>query len=891
MGLRNSKEKQSNEVKTSKQAPKAQVNPEPPAPPNKPEPEVDHSDLVPKWLNQTQFEELLAADVDQFSKIVGFRVKPAMAPGENYATLMLRISIDVELTDKSTKLVSFMMKVPHDTPQMEQMMSMANFFTSENAAYTEILPKMEELYKAKGLDIKFAPRAFKLDATKEPKVANTVLMHDLGQNGFKNINRLECLNLEQTKFALTRLAQFHAAGATMVQVHGPYPDIFVNGVMGNNKEAIIAFMEGMLASFRTSFMANLDKFKNGEEYREKLEKALAGLTMEFMKLGIVDPNEFNALNHGDCWMNNLLFKMNSSGDLEDMVFVDFQNPKYGSPAMDLLYFIISSVQIDYKLSHFDFFIRHYQEALVKHLGILGFTGRKPSLRELHRTLIKYGGWVLFPTISVLPLVLLDPTQSATFDNFMSDSADGVSFRGSLYANKRCQEYIERILPWLDNRGFLEVSTDPLPPELLAALKPQQPQPENTDQIPDWLNIDDFKEIILSAEPNFEKILSSTSKLATKPGDNFASKLLKVEIEAQLKDNSVKTFSYILKVHSDNDAINFSDFNLFPKEIEVYSTYVPAFERFYKDVGLPVTFSPKSFRLSKDVSKEYLLLENLQPSGFKMVDRMIGMDLEHSKCTLKKLAQWHAASLKYKELNGPYSPKYNNGIFTEQTAPIFKGMFVNTKKSFIEEVSKFDGVDEYLHKMPEILDTYVDRILEDAKINEQAFNVLNHGDAWINNIMFQYESDGRVKETLLLDHQVTKYGNPAQDLYYFIMSSTQLDIKVDQFDYLIRWYHQNMKEHAKLLNYNGFIPSLKELHAILIQHPIFAAGTVLTTLSMCLNKTTDDFTTDSFLGNEENGKSLREAMFSNERYRANIERVMPWINRRGLLDNFANGHSQ
>lgn len=130
--------------------------------------------------------------------------------------------------------------------------------------------------------------------------------------------------------------------------------------------------------------------------------------MEFMKLGIVDPNEFNALNHGDCWMNNLLFKMNSSGDLEDMVFVDFQNPKYGSPAMDLLYFIISSVQIDYKLSHFDFFIRHYQEALVKHLGILGFTGRKPSLRELHRTLIKYGGWVLFPTISVLPLVLLDP---------------------------------------------------------------------------------------------------------------------------------------------------------------------------------------------------------------------------------------------------------------------------------------------------------------------------------------------------------------------------------------------------------------------------------------------------------------------------------------------------
>ncbi|XP_002097965.3 uncharacterized protein LOC6537409 [Drosophila yakuba] len=887
MGLRNSKQKQSYEVKTSQPAPKPQVNSEPTAPPTKSEPAVDDSNLVPKWLNETQFEELLTATVDQFAKIVGFRVKPAMAPGENYATLMLRIHIDVELTDKSTKLVSFMMKVPHDTPQMEQMMAMANFFTSENAAYTEILPKMEELYKAKGLHIKFAPRAFKLDATKEPKLANTVLMHDLGQNGFKNINRLECLNLEQTKFALTRLAQFHAAGATMVQVHGPYPDIFLYGMMGNNKEAIIAFMEGMLGSFRTSFLANLDKFKNGEAYREKLVKALDGLTMEFMKLGVIDPNEFNALNHGDCWMNNLLFKMDAKGALEDMVFVDFQNPKYGTPAMDVIYLIMTSVQIDYKLDYFDFFIRHYHEQLVKHLDILGFTGHKPSLRELHRTIIKYGGWMLFPTISVLPVVLLDPTQSATFDNFMSDSEAGVGFRNGLYANKRYQGYIERILPWLDNRGFLEASTDPIPIELLALQTsqqtPQQPQTENTDQILDWLNVSDFKDIIASTEPNFEKILSGTSKSATKPGDNFASKLLKVEIEAQLKDNSVKTFSYILKVHTANDGINFSDFNLFPKEIEVYSTYVPAFEGLYKDVGLPVTFSAKSFRLTKDVSEEYLILENLQPSGFKMADRLIGMDLEHTKCTLKKLAQWHAASLKYKELHGPYPSRYDTGIFTEQTAPVFKGIFAHTKKSFMEEVAKFDGVDEYLHKLPEFLDTHVDRVIEDAKIDEQEFNVLNHGDAWINNIMFQHDSDGRVKETFLLDHQVTKYGNPAQDLYYFIMSSTQLDIKVDQFDYLIRWYHQNLQEHAKLLNYNGFVPSLKELHAILIQHSIFAVETVLTTLSMCLNKTTDDFSTESFLGDDKSAESLRAAIFSNERYRANIERVMPWLNRRGLLD--------
>uniref|UniRef100_A0A6P4F4T0 Uncharacterized protein LOC108045506 n=1 Tax=Drosophila rhopaloa TaxID=1041015 RepID=A0A6P4F4T0_DRORH len=862
MGLRLSKRKQTFEVKTSES-----VN------------------LGPKWLNETQFEELLAANIADFSKIVSFRVKPAMAPGENYATQMLRISIDVELTDKSAKQVSFMMKVAHDTPQMNEMLAMANFFTSENAAYIDILPKMNELYKAKGLDITFAPQAFKLDSTKEPKLANTVLMNDLGQNGFKNFNRLECLNFEQAKFALMKLAQFHAAGAMMVQVHGPYPDVFLYGMMGNNMDAIRAFLEGMLGSFRTSFLANLKNFKNGEEYRETLEKVLAGLTAEFIKIGDIDPSEFNVLNHGDCWMNNLLFKVDSKGDVVDMTFVDFQNPKYGTPAMDLLYFIMTSVHIDYKLDCFDFFIRHYHEQLTKHLDILGFTGRQPSLKELHIKLINCGAWALFPTIAVLPVVLLDPTQSATFENFLGDTEAGVNFKNTLYANKRYQGYVERILPWLKNRGFLEASPEPISAQ--PAQKPlNQSEPENPDQILDWLTFSDFKEIITSTEPEFEKIISGSWKLATKPGDNYASKLIKVDIEAQLKDNRSKSLSYILKVQTSNDMINFSDFNLFPKEIEMYSTYVPAFEQLYKDAGLPVTFSAKSFRISKDVSAEYIILENLQTGAFKMCDRMKGMDLEHTKCTLKKLAQWHAASLKYKELKGPYPPKYNNGMFTEQTACVFKPMFAQSQKAFLEIVSKFGGVEEYLHKLPAIFESHIDKIIEDAKINEKEFNVLNHGDAWINNIMFQYDSEGHVKETLLIDHQVTKYGNPAQDLYYFLMSSTQLDIKVDQFDYLIRWYHQNLEEHARLLKYNGFVPSLKELHIILLEHPVYAAGTVFSTLTICLNKADDNFSTDGLFKDGKEGDTMRSELFGNERYRANIERVMPWINRRGLLDAFA-----
>ncbi|KAH8294590.1 hypothetical protein KR018_000017 [Drosophila ironensis] len=880
MGLWNSKQKKSVQaVAKPQQNVKA-----------KPIPEPDMSKLIPEWLNKSQFEELIAANVPQFSKIVDFRVRPAMAPGENYATLMLRISVDVELTDKSTKELSYMIKVPHQSSQMDNLLALANFFTTENSTYADILPKLEGLYKSKGMDITFAPKAFKLDSNKVPAAANTVLMNDLSQQGYKNINRLNCLDFEQAKFALKKLAQYHAASAMMVQVYGPFPDLFLYGMMGNNKELIKGFLEQMLGPFRTAFLANLHRFKNGEKFRSKLEAALAQLTSHFVDLGEIDYSEFNVLNHGDCWMNNLLFKHDSNGKLEDMVFVDFQNPKFGTPIMDLLYFIITSVHIDYKLDQFDFFIRHYHDELTKHLNFLGFTGYQPSLRELHGNVIKYSGFLLYPAVTVLPLVLLDSNDAATFDNFMGESEAGNNFKNLLYANKRYQEYIEKILPWMENRGFLDISVSSptvTPQELQApeAGKAAETSAKDPQQILDWLHVNDFTEIISSAETNFEKILSGSWQLATNPGDNYASKLLKIDIQVQLKDKTTKTFSYIVKINVTYEGADFSAFNLFPKEIEMYSTFVPAFEKLYKDSGVPVTFSAKSYRLKKDVSEEYLIMENLQSSGFKMCDRLKGLDMEHSKASLKKLAQWHAASLKYKELNGPYPQKYNETIFTEKTAGFFKSMFEMSNKQYLEAISKFDGADEYSDKMTSIVKLHIDKVLENAKINEDEFNVLNHGDAWINNIMFQYDSEGQLKDTFLLDHQVTKYGNPAQDLYYFIISSTQLDIKVDQFDYLIKWYHENLVEHTTLLKYSGYVPNLKELHIILLKHPVYACGTVVSTLTICLNKTDENFSAEHFMRNDEVAEATRNALYNNERYKANVEKILPWLNKRGLLDAF------
>jgi len=116
--------------------------------------------------------------------------------------------------------------------------------------------------------------------------------------------------------------------------------------------------------------------------------------VSYLKKTIIDadPNEFNVLNHGDCWSNNIMFQYDAFGKIKETYFVDFQIPKYGSPAQDLYYLLLSSTSFENKLKHFDTFIKMYHDELVKHLKILQYPKKIPSLRELHISLHKYSLW-------------------------------------------------------------------------------------------------------------------------------------------------------------------------------------------------------------------------------------------------------------------------------------------------------------------------------------------------------------------------------------------------------------------------------------------------------------------------------------------------------------------
>lgn len=114
----------------------------------------------------------------------------------------------------------------------------------------------------------------------------------------------------------------------------------------------------------------------------------------YLEFGRVKKSEFNVLNHGDFWCNNFLFKLNG-GDIQDICFVDFQMPKYGTPAQDLFSLLMTTPNIQIKLKKFDDFIEFYFDELIAHLKLFKYANKLPTLTELHKNLRSYSLWGMY----------------------------------------------------------------------------------------------------------------------------------------------------------------------------------------------------------------------------------------------------------------------------------------------------------------------------------------------------------------------------------------------------------------------------------------------------------------------------------------------------------------
>lgn len=163
---------------------------------------------------------------------------------------------------------------------------------------------------------------------------------------------------------------------------------------------------------------------------------------------------FQVLNHGDDWLNNMMFKR-EEGKTVDVKFLDFQISYWGSPVGDLFYLLVSSVQDDIKVKHFDDFIELYHDELEASLKKLNYDQHIPTLSELHIDLIEKRQFGASCMTDIMSIVKYDSDHELTMEQFMDPSSFDDDMIKRIFGNENYLKALKIWLKFMYKRGILD----------------------------------------------------------------------------------------------------------------------------------------------------------------------------------------------------------------------------------------------------------------------------------------------------------------------------------------------------------------------------------------------------------------------------------------------------
>lgn len=167
-----------------------------------------------------------------------------------------------------------------------------------------------------------------------------------------------------------------------------------------------------------------------------------------------------------------------------------------------------------------------------------------------------------------------------------------------------------------------------------------------------------------------------------------------------------------------------------------------------------------------------------------------------------------------------------------------------------------------------------------------YKVLNHGDFWVNNFLFKYE-EGTPKEVVFVDFQMSYYSSPGIDLNYFVHTSPNNHVRENRTATNIETYYI---EFARILNNLNVkdVPTLTDLQKEIKRceyYGFMAAVGILPIL--ILNKDASEESHLDKMGDEEQGKKIRQAMYLNSSYQIAIKPILKRFDEHNILDDLVN----
>lgn len=291
----------------------------------------------------------------------------------------LNVTVRNKQTQESSEL-SLLVKVMKGDDKFRRESLGLVLFPNEINVYRNVVPTFKKLLATQGADIdatKWCPRIFFAEQGYFPEYSDqyeTILVMENAQTaGFKSGPRL---NLDEIHLNLMvrKIAQFHACSYALRLIDNEKLAQLVESIIPLNftQDGKVVF-ESYDVVFRETqkrmfgyFASRRNQFNENGVYAdiEMLKKTYGDNPSQLMQRCLHRDDTYSVILHGDYNRNNVLFKYDDEKAV-DVLMIDFQENRYGSPALDLSFFMYMNMTESLRNSHWDTMLHNYHDELLR----------------------------------------------------------------------------------------------------------------------------------------------------------------------------------------------------------------------------------------------------------------------------------------------------------------------------------------------------------------------------------------------------------------------------------------------------------------------------------------------------------------------------------------------
>ncbi|XP_055605522.1 uncharacterized protein LOC129753701 [Uranotaenia lowii] len=820
---------------------------------------------------------ILSKDLkDESLTVSSFGIVPALAKGQNFSSDILRVRINFVDGTGEEKVKTYIVKTVLENESMAEMLEEYDVFQREICVYKDILPKVQRILISSGCDIKLTPAALAIGDT-NPK---HFVFEDLTSQNFIAADRKTGLNYQQLQMILRKLALFHATTAYLYSLD---PKTMENHHIPNISEDVKYFH----AFFRNSVIACAQLAQNWSTTSGSIAKKLMDLEKTVIskcsEVYTADANTFNVLNHADLSINNVMLKFDDKGNTTDCLLVDFALTFFGSPALDLSYLLYTSSSEEVTTDQFDLLIQDYYCHLVDCLKKIGYPKKMPTLLDIQVEMLRKGFVGVLYVTFMLPLRMLEDTAHADMAGLLDETPEAIAFRKQLYQNPKFYSRMEYLLNYFDRKD------DQQPISHLIKLKPVVAfwavQMEDVSEKYRYLT-KEYLEGILRREQCESSITVKEFKVvpALAKGENYNSNILRVHINYVTGSNNQRTQTYIVKSSFENEGIEevLDEFDMAGREIAVYENVLPKVEQLLTSIGYSKKLAPSVHAIGHSNPKHFVF-EDLALQGFRSADRRQGLNFNQLEMVLERVAKWHAATAFLYNVDEETMKNHHFRNINEDIHHFYP-LFQNSMISCAELAANWSTTSKSIaKKLFDLEKTVIQKGCQVYTRDPTGFNVLTHGDLWVNNVMYKQDSRGNLLDCILVDYAVGFFGSPAIDLSYLLFTSSADEVTTDQFDLLLQKYHSHLIDCLEKLGYSKKLPSLIDIQVEMLRKGF--VGIMFATFLIPLRLMEDTASADlgNLLASTSEAVEFRRKLFDQPRYQSRMEYLLNYFDRKGYLD--------